>query len=332
MQELQVVANVDVTDMNIDIDAYPIECYGGEHEIGDAFLAIFTDFDIKASSEDYDEAIELAREYLKVHIEKELKKGNPIPKPNEGVRFMQHREALKAYRAKDYDKALEIWSEEVKHKNDQAMTNLGLMYLKGQGVDKDYAIAREWFERASEYDNDSANYNLALMYQTKIGVDEDMPRAIEYFRRAVRKKHEGASFRLGLLLLKDRTNKELVSEGFDAMLNAAKSGHPMAIAQMGGIDKPVNEDATPNHIFRNKSKDEQIAVIEDAIDRYIRPILIKDGGDMMLLDYKNEPEIEIRFAYQGNCAGCSLGATNTYDMIKSTLTQVIDEKIWIYII
>ncbi len=44
---------------------YPIESYFGEHEIGDAYLVQYIDFDIKASSEDYEEAIELAREYLK---------------------------------------------------------------------------------------------------------------------------------------------------------------------------------------------------------------------------------------------------------------------------
>ena len=245
---------------------------------------------------------------------------------------MRHREALKAYMAKEYEEAFSLWSEEAKQKSDQAMTNLGLMYLKGEGVKKDYTMAKEWFEEASAYDNDSANYNLALMYQTKIGVEEDMGKAIEYFRKAVRKSHQGASFRLGLLLLKDRTDKEQVSEGFEAMLNAAKSGHPMAMAQMGGVDKPVNSKAEPNRAFRMKSTEGQLEVIEDAITRYIRPILIKDGGDIMLLGYRNEPEIEIRLAYQGNCAGCSLGATSTYDLIKGTLSQVIDENIRIYII
>jgi Fe-S cluster biogenesis protein NfuA len=311
---------------------YPIECYAGEHEVGDAYLAHFLDFDIKGSSEDYYEAIEIARDYLKDHIKRELEIGNELPNPGEGVRFMEHREALQAYRQKDFGRAMALWREEVKYKNDQAMTNIGLMYLKGEGVGKDYTKAKEWFEKASEYGNSSANYNLALMYQTKIGVEEDIDKAIEYFRRAVTKKHQGASFRLGLLLLKDRTDTQRVTEGFDAMLNAAKSGHPMAIAQMGGVDKPVNTEAEPNILFRKKSTQEQLEAIEDAITRYIRPILVKDGGDIMLLDYSNDPDIEIRLAYQGNCAGCSLGATSTYDLIKSTLSQVIDENIRIYII
>lgn len=311
---------------------YPIECYMGEHEVGDAYLAQFCDFDIKGSSEDYYEAIEVAHEYLEIHIKKELELGHELPNPGEGIRFMEHREALKAYKSRDYERAMSLWKEEVKHKNDQAMTNIGLMYLKGEGVEKNFTTAREWFEKASEYGNDSANYNLALMYQTKLGVEEDQDAAVDYFRRAVMKNHQGANFRLGLLLLKDRTDDELVKEGFEAMLNAAKSGHPMALAQMGGVDKEPNTSCEPNNLFRNYSIEKQLEIIDDAIERYIRPILIKDGGNIVLLDYINEPEIEIRLAYQGNCAGCSMASTSTYEIIMNTLSQVIDENIRLYVI
>ena len=245
---------------------------------------------------------------------------------------MSHKEALKAYKAKDFDTALSIWKKEAELKNDQAMANIGLMYLKGEGVEKNFDTAREWFEKGALYENDSATYNLALMYQSKIGVEEDIQKAIDYFRIAVKKNHQGANFRLGLLLLKDRTNEEQVREGFTSMLNAAISGHPMAMAQMGGVDKEINKECEKNISFRAKSYEEQYELIADAINRFIRPILVKDGGDMMILDYINEPNIEIRLAYQGACAGCSLGATSTYELIFNTLSQVIDENIRIYII
>jgi len=245
---------------------------------------------------------------------------------------MSHKEALSAYRKKDYDRALDIWTKEAESNNDQAMANLGLMYLKGEGVEKDFLKAKEWFEKGAKLDNDSANYNLALMYQSAIGISEDQEKAKEYFRAAVKKNHEGANFRLGLMLLKDRTDEKFVREGFGCMLNAAKSGHPMAMAQMGGVDKLPNKECELNKEFRSKLYEEQYAIVKDAIDRFIRPILIKDGGDMMILDFISGDTIELRLAYQGACAGCSLGATTTYDLIKSTLSQVIDENLQIYII
>ncbi len=311
---------------------YPFECYSGEHEVGDAFLVEFLDFDIKASSEDVDEAIEIAHDYLKEHIKKELEAKRELPKPNEGRRFMKHREALAAYKSKDFDKALSIWKEEAKLKNDQAMANLGLMYLKGEGVEKDYTLAKDWFEKASSYDNDSANFNLALMYQTKIGVEEDLEKAIDYFRRAVSKNHTQAAFRLALILLQDRQNIEGVKEGFECMLKAAKSGHTMATIQLTGSDKELPSDCELNEQFRAQDLAKQLEIINDTLDRFVRPILLKDGGNILLIDYKNEPEIELRLAYQGACVGCSIASTGTYEMIKGTMEKVIDPRVRVYIL
>jgi len=240
--------------------------------------------------------------------------------------------ALKAYRGKDYATALGIWERLALQNDDQAITNLGLMYLKGEGVAKNLTTAYEYFIKGAELDNDSANYNLALMYQSAIGVAEDIEKALFHYRKATAKNHQNANFRLGLLLLKDRTNLETVKEGFDCMLNAALDGHPVAMTQMGGVDKPVNDTCELNLKFRTKSYDEQMALVDDALTRYIKPILIKDGGNITVLEYKNEPNIELRLVYLGNCAGCSLGATSTYELIKTTLGQVIDENIRIYII
>ena len=53
---------------------------------------------------------------------------------------------------------------------------------------------------------------------------------------------------------------------------------------------------------------------------------------VILLDYLNEPEIELRLAYQGACVGCSIASTGTYEMIKSTIEQVIDKRVRIYVL
>ena len=242
-----------------------------------------------------------------------------------------HTQALKAYKQKDYTTAMELWLKEAES-NDQAMANLGIMYLKGDGVEKDYAISREWFEKAARYDNDSANFNLGLMYQTKLGVEEDVNKAIEYYRKAVAKGHVQAAFRLALLLLADRTNMEQVREGFDCMIKAARGGNAMANIQLTGLDKVIPADVEINQTFRDKNREEQLAIINDALDRYIRPILIKDGGNISLLDFVTYPHYELRLAYQGACAGCSLSTTSTYTMIEDTINRVIDKAVRLYIL
>jgi Fe-S cluster biogenesis protein NfuA len=73
-------------------------------------------------------------------------------------------------------------------------------------------------------------------------------------------------------------------------------------------------------------------IVEDAIQRYIRPILVKDGGNIILIDFNNQNGLQINLAYQGNCAGCSLASTSTYELIRNTLMQVIDEDIKVYVL
>lgn len=245
---------------------------------------------------------------------------------------MLHQEALKAYKSKDYEKALSIWSEEATSNNDTAMANLGIMYLKGEGVQKDFQKAKEWFEKASKYGNASANFNLALMYQTKIGVDEDLIKAKEYFRLATAKNHTQAFFRLALILLHDRANIEDVKEGFECMAKAASNGHAMAKMQLTGLDKPIPENGEKNEAFRAKSKDEQLKIIEDTLKRFVKPILQKDGGDIVLIDYINEPHLELRLAYQGACVGCSIASTGTYSMISEVMQKSIDASIKVLIL
>ncbi|MEJ2488247.1 MAG: NifU family protein [Sulfurovaceae bacterium] len=246
---------------------------------------------------------------------------------------MSHKEALVAYKAGEYKRALDLWEEEAASKNgDQAMVNLGLLYLKGEGVQKDIVSAKEWFEKALAHDNASAYYNLALMYQNHIGVETDEQKALSYLRKAFALGHRNASFHLALWLLKDRTDKEQLKEGFSAMLQAAKDGHPMAKMQLGGLDQPIDSKNERNKTFREKTYDEKRAIIEDALDRYIRPILLKDGGNIILVEFIDDDDMEIRLVYQGNCAGCSLSFTGTYGMLYDALSQVIDKQITVYVI
>ncbi|MBN2767757.1 MAG: SEL1-like repeat protein [Campylobacterales bacterium] len=245
---------------------------------------------------------------------------------------MSHTQALQAYKVGEYKQAFNLWIDESSKDNDQAMVNLGLLYLKGEGVQKDISRAKEWFEKALEYHNASAYYNLALMYQNSIGVATDEQKALSYLREAFALGHRNASFHLALWLLKDRTDKERLKEGFDAMLYAAKDGHPMAKMQLGGLDCVEDLKSQCNELFRGKSYDEKIVLIEDALDRYIRPVLLKDGGNIILVEFVDGDNMEIRLVYQGNCSGCSLSFTGTYSMVYEALSSVIDKQIKVYVL
>lgn len=231
-------------------------------------------------------------------------------------------QALAFYKQKKYEKAFLLWKEEASKGNDQAMVNIGLLYLKGEGVAQDPRLSKNWFEQAITYNNPSAYYNIALMYQNAIGVEKDDVLALTYFKSAAAFGHSGANFRLGLMLLDRKDDVNLLRDGFEYLLRAAKGGHPMAMAKIGGIGRSIElPKEQQNRIFRSKPHEMQQYMIQEAIDEHIKPILLKDGGDILLLEVKSIPSIEIRMLYGGSCSGCSLATTGTYEMIRNILVN-----------
>jgi len=244
---------------------------------------------------------------------------------------MSHVQALAFYKQKKYEKAFLLWKEEASRGNDQAMVNIGLLYLKGEGVAQDPALSKNWFEQAITHNNPSAYYNIALMYQNAIGVEKDDALALTYFKSAAAFGHSGANFRLGLMLLDRKDDIDLLRDGFEHLLHAAKGGHLMAMAKIGGIGRSIElPKEQQNKIFRSKPIEMQRSMIQEAIDQHIKPMLLKDGGDILLLEVKNTPSIEIQMLYGGSCSGCSLATTGTYEMIRNILVNLIDEEIDIY--
>lgn len=242
-----------------------------------------------------------------------------------------NKQAIKLYNQGEYLKAYDIWEEEMRTDKPQAYTNIGLLYLKGEGLERNLEKAKEYFEKGIALNSNSSYFNLATMYQNGIGVELDEEKSIEYFKKAAALNHEGACFRLALTFLKNKTDKDKVKEGFTYMIQAAKYNYLMAKIQLKGYLLPNSKDIS-NTTFYAKPYEEQLNAIEESLTKFVRPILKGDGGDIMLVDLLNENNLEIRLIYTGNCEGCSLASTTTYDLIKKTLNNLIDDSIRVYII
>jgi NifU-like protein len=73
---------------------------------------------------------------------------------------------------------------------------------------------------------------------------------------------------------------------------------------------------------------QRIKAVDTVIDEYIRPMLVMDGGDMEIIDIKeNLPYYDIYIRYLGACGSCASGSTGTLYAIESTLRQKVDENI-----
>jgi len=90
------------------------------------------------------------------------------------------------------------------------------------------------------------------------------------------------------------------------------------LAKMAPLDTPFREMDVP----------QKITAINAVIDESIRQFLIMDGGDMEILDVKeNGAQIDIYIRYLGACNGCASSSTGTLFAIESTLKEKLDDQI-----
>jgi len=104
---------------------------------------------------------------------------------------------------------------------------------------------------------------------------------------------------------------DILRETRNEMEEAAKAAKEV-------VDKP----------FKDMSIEEKRAAIEAVIDKHIRHMLVMDGGDMEILDIKNNGEnTDIYIRYLGACTGCASASTGTLFAIEGILKQKLDDKI-----
>ncbi len=101
---------------------------------------------------------------------------------------------------------------------------------------------------------------------------------------------------------------EMTAESVKDTVIAADSGEEQAFAQMTLVQK--------------------LKVVEKVLDDNIRQMLIMDGGNMEVLDIKeNGANIDIYIRYLGACSGCASSATGTLYAIEAVLKEKIDQSI-----
>ena len=90
----------------------------------------------------------------------------------------------------------------------------------------------------------------------------------------------------------------------------------------------ADASATGTLSFDKMTLVQRIKAIDSVLDSDIRPMLVMDGGNMEIIDIKeNIPHYDLYIRYLGSCSGCSSGSTGTLYAIESVLQQKIDENI-----
>ena len=91
----------------------------------------------------------------------------------------------RAYAARNYVLAAQIFLPLAEQRDARAQTYLGVMYLRGQGVPQNFAVAAYWLQLASSAGLPTAQYFFGLMYDKGQGVAQDFVLAQAWLNLAV---------------------------------------------------------------------------------------------------------------------------------------------------
>jgi len=85
--------------------------------------------------------------------------------------------------------------------------------------------------------------------------------------------------------------------------------------------------------FRQMSLIQKHRVLEKVLDEKVRPALLRDGGNLEVVDMKeNGTEVEVYIHYLGSCDGCPSGIAGTQMYIEEVLHSELDEKIRVIVV
>ncbi|EEQ89825.2 ubiquitin-protein ligase Sel1/Ubx2 [Blastomyces dermatitidis ER-3] len=83
----------------------------------------------------------------------------------------------------------------------KAAAHIGLMFLRGEGVDQNFAKAMTWFQRGTALGDPMCQHYIGLMYLNGYGVPHDVIKAASYFKAAAEQDFPASETRLGALFL-----------------------------------------------------------------------------------------------------------------------------------
>jgi NifU-like protein len=80
--------------------------------------------------------------------------------------------------------------------------------------------------------------------------------------------------------------------------------------------------------FKSMTVVKRLKLIEDVLDKDIRPMLAGDGGNLEVVDIKEDGEFtDLYIRYMGACMGCPSASTGTLYAIQEYLSQKVDNSI-----
>ena len=147
--------------------------------------------------------------------------------------FADFEEAVHATRFGEYRLAEAEFHRLASSGDARGQNGLGVLHLRGTGVEQDVAAAVRWFRLAAAQGYPAAQTNLGLLYQNGWGVPKDLSQAYRWYLRAARQGDAEAQTSVALMLVQGHGTRQDQDAAFRWFERAARQGHVEAWAHLG---------------------------------------------------------------------------------------------------
>ncbi len=146
---------------------------------------------------------------------------------------MLFQEGLQARWRENFAGALNIFRQLADQGHGDAMARVGLMHLKGYGVEESAEQARDWYVKAVEHGSGEGLARLGVLYQTGRGVKKDLNRAFLLMKQAADQGHPRGKARLGFMYLNGIGTGKDEGRALDLFRESAAEGDAMGMVRLG---------------------------------------------------------------------------------------------------
>ena len=182
-------------------------------------------------------------------------------------------QAQAAYRAGQYQEALEIWKDLAEDGDSDAAAWIGACYANGDGVEVDDAVALVWYVRAAENGNVLAQANVGAFHYMGRGTAKDVKKAVEWLERASEGGDLNGLFNLAQLYTHGDELAEDKIRAAELYRRAAELGHYPSQSRLGYMyahGDGVEKDRVQAYLWLTLASQHGIGTALDALESVVR--------------------------------------------------------------
>jgi len=144
-------------------------------------------------------------------------------------------DGFQAFTAGNYEQALRLWLPLAEKDDADAQYNLGILYMKGLGVEKNLKTAFIWYKRASANGHTDAMFNLGSMYNKGKVIVRSTKDANRWWLKAAELGNDAAQFNIAVKYAYGGSVRKDVNEALKWWRKSALQGNKDARAALHQI-------------------------------------------------------------------------------------------------